>query len=97
MVRLLWFLLLGPIMMVLGLLYQWVGSRYDRRRFLRLGRLVDIGEGRRLFMMEMGDGVGPSVIFESGFGATSQNWARIQMSVSEFSHTVSYDRILAQF
>jgi len=47
MVRLLWLLLLGPIIMVLGLLYQWVGSRYDRRRFLRLGRLVDIGERRR--------------------------------------------------
>ena len=93
MVRFLWLLLLGPIIMVLGLLYQWVGSRYDRRRFLRLGRLVDIGERRRLFMMEMGDGVGPSVIFESGFGATSQNWARIQMAVSEFAHTVSYDRL----
>jgi len=93
MVRLLWLLLLGPIIPVLGLLYQWVGSRYDRRRFLRLGRLVDIGERRRLFMMEMGGGVGPSVIFESGIGATSQNWARIQESVSEFAHTVSYDRL----
>jgi pimeloyl-ACP methyl ester carboxylesterase len=93
MVRLLWLLLLGPIIMVLGLLYQWVGSRYDRRRFLRLGRLVDIGGRRRLFMTEMGGGVGPSVIFESGIGSTSQNWARIQMSVSKFAHTVSYDRL----
>jgi hypothetical protein len=77
MVRLLWLLLLGPIIPVLGLLYQWVGSQYDRRRFLQLGRLVDIGERRRLFMMEMGGGVGPSVIFESGIGSTSQNWARM--------------------
>ena len=93
MIRLLWLLLLVPMIPVMGLLYQWVGSRYDRRRFLRLGRLVDIGERRRLFMTEMGGGVGPSVIFESGIGATSQNWAAIQEAVSEFAHTVSYDRL----
>jgi pimeloyl-ACP methyl ester carboxylesterase len=58
-----------------------------------LGKLVDIGERRQLFMTEMGGGVGPSVIFESGIGSTSQNWARIQESVSEFAHTVSYDRL----
>ena len=93
MVRLLWLLLLIPLIPVLGLLYQWVGSRYDRKRFLRLGRLVDIGGRRRLFMMEMGNEAGPSVVFESGIGATSQNWAGIQEAVSEFAHTVSYDRL----
>ena len=90
---LLWLLLLVPLIPLVGLLYQWIGSRYDRRRFLRLGRLVDIGERRRLLMMEMGQVLGPSVIFESGIGATSQNWARIQEAVSEFAHTVSYDRL----
>ena len=93
MVRLLWLLLLGPILPVLGMLYQWFGLQYDRRRFLLLGRLVDIGERRRLFMMEMGAGSGPSVIFESGIGSTSQNWIKVQESVSEFAHTVSYDRL----
>ncbi len=93
MVRVLWLLLVGPIIPIVGFLYQWFGSRYDRRRFLRLGRLVDIGERRRLFMMETGEVVGPSVIFESGIGATSQNWAKIQEAVSEFAHTVSYDRL----
>ena len=93
MVRLLWLLLLIPLLPLFGLLYQWAGSRYDRRRFVRLGRLVDIGGRRRLFMMERGSGTGPSVIFESGIGATSQNWAHIQESVSEFAHTVSYDRL----
>ncbi len=93
MVRVFWLLLLIPIIPGLGLLYQWVGARFDRRRFLRLGRLVDIGGRRRLFMMEMGEGPGPSVIFESGIGSTSQNWAKVQESVSEFAHTVSYDRL----
>ena len=93
MLRLLWLLLLLPAIPVLGLLYQWFGSRYDRWRFLRLGRLIPIGDRRRLFMMEMGAGIGPSVIFEAGIGATSQNWSRIQEAVSEFAHTVSYDRL----
>lgn len=96
MARLLWLLLLIPIVPIAGLLYQWIGSRYDRRRFLRLGRLVDIGRGRRLFLMESGQaaqGEGPSVIFESGIGATSQNWATIQKAVSQFAHTASYDRL----
>ena len=93
MIRLLLLLVLGSAIPVVGLMYQWIGSRYDRRRFLRLGRLVDIGKNRRLFMMEMGSAVGPSVIFESGIGATSQNWARIQESVGKFAHTVSYDRL----
>ena len=90
---LLWLLVLGSMIPVCGLLYQSIGSWYDRRRFLRLGRLVDIGKRRQLFMMERGDAVGPSVIFESGIGATSQNWAKIQDSVSQFAHTVSYDRL----
>ncbi len=93
MLRLLWLLLIIPLIPILGLLYQWIGSRYDRRRFLRLGRLVDIGDRRRLFMMEKGSGAGPSVVFESGIGATSQNWAGIQEAVSGFAHTVSYDRL----
>lgn len=94
MYRLLWLFLLGPMIPVCGLLYQSIGSWYDRRRFLRLGRLVDIGERRRLFMMETGsNGTGPSVIFEAGIGATSQNWASIQQAVSRFAHTVSYDRL----
>ena len=93
MVGLLGLLLLVFLIPVFGLLYQKIGSRYDRKRFLPLGRLVDIGQGRQLFMMEMGDGDGPSVIFESGIGATSQNWAKIQHSVSAFAHTVSYDRL----
>ncbi len=44
-------------------------------------------------MTEKGEKAGPSVIFESGIGATSQNWVRVQELVSEFAHTVSYDRM----
>ena len=91
MVRMLWLLLLFPVLLALGALYQWAGALKDRKRFLGLGTIFDIGEGRRLYMSQMGTG-GPSVIFESGIAATSQNWAQMQEAVSHFAHTVAYDR-----
>src|SRR6185312_2306954 len=91
MVRLLWLLLLFPAALALGALYQWAGALKDRRRFLGLGTMFDIGDGRRLYMSQRGSG-GPSVIFESGIAATSQNWAQMQDAVSNFAHTVAYDR-----
>ncbi len=93
MVRLWWVLLSIPMVPVLGLMYQFVGSRYDRWRFVRMGRMVDIGRRRRMFVSEMGSGEGPTVIFESGIGSTSQNWAHIQELVSQFAYSVSYDRL----
>jgi len=78
-------------LLALGALYQWAGALKDRKRFLGLGTMFDIGEGRRLYISQMGTG-GPSVIFESGIAATSQNWAQMQEAVSHFAHTVAYDR-----
>jgi pimeloyl-ACP methyl ester carboxylesterase len=73
------------------MVYQWLGARNDRRRFLGLGTLIDVGGGRRIYMSDMGSG-GPTVIFESGIAATSQNWLRMQESVAEFARAVTYDR-----
>lgn len=93
--RLLWLLLLLiPALPAVGMLYQWVGSLNDRRRFLGLGRLVEVGERRRIYVSDMGHQMasGPTVIFESGIAATSQNWLRVQEAVSSFTRAISYDR-----
>ncbi len=84
-------LTLIALLLVTGFAYQWIGGLLDRKRLLAPGRLVDIGEGRRLYLLEKGSG-GPSVIFESGFGATSLNWTDVQDAVAEHVHTISYDR-----
>lgn len=91
MYRWLWLLLPLAAVPVVGLLYQYLGGLNDRRRYARLGTMVNVGHGRRLYMSRMGSG-GPTVIFESGIAATSQNWLRLQQAVSEFACTVSYDR-----
>jgi pimeloyl-ACP methyl ester carboxylesterase len=85
--------LLAALLLLAGLLYEWIGGGVDRRKLMKPGRLVGIGEGRQLYMVERGPrGRGPAVIFESGFGATSLNWLHIQTALAERVHTVAYDR-----
>jgi len=94
MVRLLWLLLLIPALPAVGMLYQRVGRLNDRRRYLGLGRLIDVGAGRRMYVSDTGNGAAgsPTVVFESGIAATSQNWLRVQESVAGYTRAVSYDR-----
>jgi pimeloyl-ACP methyl ester carboxylesterase len=74
-----------------GFLYQRIGAHRDRLRYAGSGRWVNIGRGCRLYMLEKGSG-GPTVLFESGIAATNLNWCHIQETVSQFTHTASYDR-----
>jgi pimeloyl-ACP methyl ester carboxylesterase len=74
-----------------GFLYQWIGARRDRARYTSDGRWIDIGRGCKLYLLEKGSD-GPTVLFEAGIAATNLNWHHIQESVSQFTHTVSYDR-----
>jgi pimeloyl-ACP methyl ester carboxylesterase len=74
-----------------GFLYQWLGAHYDRLRYARRGRWIDIGDGRRLYLLEKGSG-DVTVLFESGIAATNLNWFHIQEQVSQTTTTASYDR-----
>lgn len=93
---LLWLpMLLLPLLLVAGALYQSLGAFRDRRKYLGWGRLVDIGRGRKLYLQETGEEAGedgPTVVFESGIGGTSQNWLALQQSISSFTRTAAYDR-----
>ncbi len=76
-----------------GVAYQLIGGWVDRRRLRGAGRIVDAGQGLRMYMVERGPrGRTPAVVFESGFGATSLNWMHIQESLAGRAHTVAYDR-----
>jgi pimeloyl-ACP methyl ester carboxylesterase len=74
-----------------GFLYQWFGAHYDRWRFAAAGRWINIGGGRRLYLLEKGAGEA-TVLFEAGIAATNLNWFHIQETVSRFAATASYDR-----
>lgn len=84
-----------PLLLVIpaaGIVYQWLGTRRDKRSFLDSNKLIDLGEGRQIYLCQMGEGK-PTVIFESGIGATSQNWTWLQQQISRHASTVSYDRL----
>jgi len=84
-----------PILLTIpaaGILYQWLGKRRDQRRFLDSTKLIDIGEGRQMYLYKIGNG-SPTVIFESGIGATSQNWTWLQQQLGRYTTTISYDRL----
>jgi len=55
-----------------------------------MGRVYDVA-GRGLSLHRSG-ACGPTVVFESGIAATSQNWLRVQESVAGYTRAVSYDR-----
>lgn len=82
-------LVVGALVLV-ALAYQAIGSRIDARRLPPPGRRVDVG-GHRLHVDVRGEGQ-PVVVFESGIGASSLNWWRIQREVAGFACACVYDR-----
>ena len=86
-----WVLVSVIAVLAAGVLYQWLGARRDRRLYTAEGRWISIRSGSELYILEKGSG-GPTVVFESGIGATNLNWGAVQEAVSRFTHTVSYDR-----
>ena len=87
----LWILTPALILILTGFVYQCIGTHRDRLRYVGSGRLVSIGKGHQLYLLEQGSG-GPTVLFEAGIGATNLNWRHIQKTVSRFTGTASYDR-----
>jgi pimeloyl-ACP methyl ester carboxylesterase len=74
-----------------GVLFQRFSALRDMRRYCRDGRLIDVGGTQRFYLLAKGVN-DPTVLFESGIGATSLNWCRIQEAISCFAATISYDR-----
>jgi len=75
---------------VAGAIYQAIGTWRDRRRFPAPGRLVRVNE-RRMHIHVTGEGT-PTVVFESGMGASCLSWTLVQPQVAQFTRAVSYDR-----
>jgi pimeloyl-ACP methyl ester carboxylesterase len=84
--------LLGTLalLVVAGTAYQTIETWRDRRHFLHPGRLVQFNE-RRMHIHVTGEGT-PTVVFESGMGASCLSWTLVQPQVAQFTRAVSYDR-----
>ncbi len=78
---------------LVGTAYQWLADRSDLAGTPPPGRLVDVG-GYRLHIWCSGEvepGT-PSVLFDSGLGGDSFDWAEITSEISKLTQTCTYDR-----
>ncbi len=78
------------VLVAAGAIYQAIGTWRDHRRFPPLGRLVRVNK-RRIHIHVTGEGT-PTVVFESGMGASCLSWTLVQPHVAKFARAVSYDR-----
>ena len=76
--------------LVAGAIYQAIGTWRDRWRFPPPGRFVRVN-ARRMHIYVTGQGT-PTVVFESGMGASCLSWTLMQPQVAQFTRAVSYDR-----
>ena len=91
-----WLLVTAAAVPVAGAVYQKLSERSDRRRYRKSGTLVRTGSST-IYLYDARPGQedsasGPTVLFESGIGATSQNWLRLQRAIACEYRAVSYDR-----
>ena len=77
------------LLVVSGFVFQFFGSRADKKKYPPPGRLIDVG-GHRLHWVESGQGI--PVVFESGVSASCLNWTHLRSQVAEFARACAYDR-----
>jgi pimeloyl-ACP methyl ester carboxylesterase len=84
------FLLLLAVLLLVGITYEQIGERQDRKRFPQVGRSVDIG-GRSLNIYCSGEGR-PAVILDTGGSAPGYGNLLMQRQVAQFTQACWFDR-----
>jgi pimeloyl-ACP methyl ester carboxylesterase len=76
-----------------GAVYQTITTAMDTRALPPPGQMIDVG-GYSLHLYCVGENTEgrPTVILESGLGATSSSWGWIQPSVAKTTRVCAYDR-----
>lgn len=75
---------------IIGVLYEKLGERRDRRRFPQIGRSIDVG-GRSLNLYCSGSG-SPTVVFEGAGHTAGFAWIHAQQDTARFTRSCWYDR-----
>ena len=84
-------LLLGLAGVFVGLLlagaaYQFIATKFDERKYLPPGRLVDAG-GYRLHLNCTGEGT-PTVVLDAGLGGDVLDWSLVQPEVAALNRNL---------
>ena len=81
---------LVAMLLVAGFAFETVAASLDRRAFPAPGVLVAVG-GHQLHIVCTGQG-SPTVILETGLGASSSAWSLVHPAVAKSTRTCAYDR-----
>jgi len=83
-------LVLVLVLVVAGVVYQFVATKMDEGRYPPPGKMVDVG-GFKMYISCVGEG-SPTVVFDNGSGSASTVWNKTAPSVSAFTRTCTFDR-----
>jgi pimeloyl-ACP methyl ester carboxylesterase len=90
-------LILGflALMALTGAAYQHIETEREAKLYPPPGRMIDVG-GHRLHINIQGaspaDKQVPTVVFDSGLGATSTSWRMVAPEIARHARVVTYDR-----
>ncbi len=85
-----WIVMMALFLMTVGVPRSAAAIDASTAERAALGTFIWVGK-HRLHLNCVGEG-SPTVIFDSGLGSSSLDWARVQPQVASFTRACSYDR-----
>src|ERR671916_2896628 len=79
------------VLLLAGVVFLFVMTRIDARRYPAPGEMVDVG-GYSLHLYCTGEPGAPTVVMDSGLGGTVLDWQLVQPEVAKFARVCTYDR-----
>jgi pimeloyl-ACP methyl ester carboxylesterase len=79
------------VLLLTGVVFQFVMTRIDARRYPAPGEMVDAG-GNRLHLYCTGEPGAPTVVMDSGLGGTVLDWQLVQPELAKSTRVCTYDR-----
>lgn len=77
-------------LLLVGVIYQYISTKRDEKRFSIPGKLIDIGGYKLHIIKNVAEG--PSVVLDSGMGCIALDWILVQPEIAKFCSVVTYDR-----
>jgi pimeloyl-ACP methyl ester carboxylesterase len=79
------------VLLLAGMVFQFVTTKIDERRYPALGEMVDVG-GYNLHLYCRGETGASTVVMDSGLGGTVLDWQLVQPKLAKSMRVCTYDR-----
>jgi pimeloyl-ACP methyl ester carboxylesterase len=86
--------MLGLVLVLLlaGIVFQFVTTKIDEHRYPALGDMVDVGGYNLHLNCTGGAGGAPTVVMDSGLGGSVLDWQLVQPELAKSTRVCTYDR-----